>query len=166
MTEHQGLNWSIVHLARAHRAAAGVMLRRIGLYPGQELLLFHLGRSGPCHQSDLVKALQIDASTVTKTLRRMENCGLVSRKSCPDDSRATRVSLTPAGNALLAEVDRVWTEFEAVTTEGLDAAEQSQATALLARMETNLEHWLAGRCGSQTTGDCDEPAPVDRCHEK
>ncbi|MBI0384032.1 MarR family transcriptional regulator, partial [Streptomyces albiflaviniger] len=38
---------AIFRLARLHRMLAGQLLRRIGLHPGQELVMMHLWELGP-----------------------------------------------------------------------------------------------------------------------
>ncbi|MET9943086.1 MarR family winged helix-turn-helix transcriptional regulator, partial [Streptomyces halstedii] len=57
---------AVSRVARLHRIAAGKLLKGLGLYPGQELLMMHLWDSGPVRQSELIRTLDLDPSTVTK----------------------------------------------------------------------------------------------------
>ena len=50
---------------------AAEYLRPLGLYPGQELLLLQLAEGERRSQQELVDALGIDHSTVTKMLQRL-----------------------------------------------------------------------------------------------
>jgi DNA-binding MarR family transcriptional regulator len=61
--------------------------------------LRHLLAWGPMRPTILARALGTGASHVSKILRRLEADGLVERTTDPSDRRATRISLTTAGEA-------------------------------------------------------------------
>lgn len=90
-------------LTAAARATANAYrpgLARLGLTFAQFSVLVVLwGDDGLCG-SDLAARLQLDASTLSPLLRRMEAMGLVARHRCPDDERRVRIHLTKAGKAL------------------------------------------------------------------
>jgi hypothetical protein len=71
-----GIGHALFRVGRAHRAAAARLLREIGLYPGQEIMLGHLADHGETRQSRLVAEIGTDPSTVTKMLQRLERAGL------------------------------------------------------------------------------------------
>jgi len=112
--------------AKAHKAHAGVLLRELGLYPGQELLLMQLWDRDGQIQSDLVRSLQLDPSTVTRMVGRLEEQGVVSRAISPTDRRAVVITLTARGQSLQDDVRRVWTELEQATIESLSEQTRSQ----------------------------------------
>ncbi|MFJ7155223.1 MarR family winged helix-turn-helix transcriptional regulator [Streptomyces sp. NPDC101118] len=128
----------ILRLARAHWAAASPLLGRIGLYPGQELLLMRLWENDHQSQSALANALKLDRSTVTRTVQRLEQQGLITRETAPDDRRSVIVSLTSEGRALRSEVERAWADLETITTAGMSERQRTEALRLLRRMERNL----------------------------
>ncbi|MEU3618916.1 MarR family transcriptional regulator [Streptomyces sp. NPDC006872] len=129
---------ALFRAARAHRLVAGTLLRDTGLYTGQELLMMQLWERGEQRQSDLIKTLGLDPSTVTKMLQRLEQSGFVTRKPSPDDRRAVVVSATRAGRALRDRVRQAWRELEAATAAGFTKAEFEQAMRVLTRIEANL----------------------------
>ncbi|MEV0265590.1 MarR family winged helix-turn-helix transcriptional regulator [Streptomyces sp. NPDC050617] len=129
---------AVPRIARLHRAAAGRLLRRVGLHPGQEFLMMLLWDQGPQRQAELIKTLALDASTVTRMVQRLEQAGLVTRTPDPVDGRAMRVEATESGHALRADVERAWLELEEQTLAGLGADERRELTRLLARVEGNL----------------------------
>ena len=47
---------------------------------------------------DLADRLGVEPPTVTRTLRRLESCGLVERRADPEDARSLRVYLS-VGNS-------------------------------------------------------------------
>ncbi|MFF2326147.1 MULTISPECIES: MarR family winged helix-turn-helix transcriptional regulator [unclassified Streptomyces] len=138
---------AVSRVARLHRIAAGKLLKGLGLYPGQEFLMMYLWDAGAVRQSELIKTVDLDPSTVTKMLQRLEQTGHVRRRPDPDDRRAVLVEATDSSCALHSDVERAWTDLEEHTLAGLDAAERTELSRLLAKVEENLCH---------ETGDCPE----------
>lgn len=75
--------------------------------PGEELefssiaLLKALAHHGALRLTDLAALLDLDASTVSRHVRTLEDRGLVARATDPDDGRASRLDLTDEGRARL-----------------------------------------------------------------
>ncbi|MFF2703047.1 MarR family winged helix-turn-helix transcriptional regulator [Streptomyces cyaneofuscatus] len=129
---------AVSRVARLHRIAAGKLLKGLGLYPGQELLMMHLWDSGPVRQSELIRTLDLDPSTVTKMLQRLEQTGHVRRRPDPEDRRAVLVEATDESCALHAAVRDAWSSLEEHTLAGLESDERAELTRLLAKVEANL----------------------------
>ncbi|MFE0699774.1 MarR family winged helix-turn-helix transcriptional regulator [Streptomyces sp. NPDC058872] len=132
------ISHAIFRLARLHRMFAGQLLRRIGLHPGQELVMMHLWELGAQRQADLVRLLDSDAATMTRTIRRLEQAGFVRRRPSPTDRRASLIEPTAASHALRREVERSWGRLEELVAEGLTADERAEALRTLERLEQNL----------------------------
>ncbi|WP_369390019.1 MarR family winged helix-turn-helix transcriptional regulator [Streptomyces sp. CG1] len=132
------ISHAIFRLARLHRMFAGQLLRRIGLHPGQELVMMHLWELGPQRQAALVRLLDSDAATMTRTVRRLEQAGFVRRRPDPTDKRASLIEPTAASHALRREVERVWSQLEDISTAGLSDDERTAALHTLERLEQNL----------------------------
>ncbi|MFF3321643.1 MarR family winged helix-turn-helix transcriptional regulator [Streptomyces sp. NPDC002889] len=135
---------ALSRVARLHRIAAGKVLKDLGLYPGQEFLMMRLWGAGPVRQSELIKAVDLDPSTVTKMLQRLEQTGHVTRCPDPADRRAVVVEATDRSCALLADVSAAWTELERHTLAGLDEEERQELARLLGKVEANLCTETAG----------------------
>ncbi|MEV7679425.1 MarR family transcriptional regulator [Streptomyces sp. NPDC088341] len=129
---------SLSRVARLHRIAAAKLLRSAGLYPGQELLMMYLWDTDTARQSELIKSMDLDPSTVTKMLQRLDQAGYVKRSADPGDRRAVLVEATGESCALRWEVTNAWTTLEEHTLAGLDDTEREELTRLLAKVETNL----------------------------
>ncbi|XRQ08633.1 MarR family winged helix-turn-helix transcriptional regulator [Actinomadura welshii] len=132
------ISHAIFRVARLHKAFAGQLLRDVGLYPGQELLMIQLWDRGPQRQVDLVRTLETDAPSVARSVRRLEAAGFVRRTPSPTDKRATIVEATRASLALKRSVERIWAELEELTVGGMDAAEREQVLRALHVLEGNL----------------------------
>ncbi|AOR29903.1 transcriptional regulator [Streptomyces fodineus] len=142
------ISHAIFRLARLHRMFAGQLLRRIGLHPGQELVMMHLWELGPQRQADLVRLLDSDAATMTRTVQRLEQAGFVRRRPSPTDKRASLIEPTVASHALRREVERVWSRLEELSTVGMSADERAAALLTLERLEHNLVKAAADPAGT------------------
>lgn len=129
---------AVSRVARLHRIAAGKLLRKLGLYPGQEFVMMRLWDAGPVRQAELIKAVDLDPSTVTKMLQRLEQSGHVRRSPDPADRRAVLVEATERSCALLSDVSAAWAELEQQTLDGLDEDERRELARLLTKVEANL----------------------------
>lgn len=121
MQESGRLSYAIFQLARAHRGYAARLLRDLGLHPGQELLLMQLLERDGQTQSELLAAVGLDHSTVSKSLRRMQEAGLLTRKPAEHDRRATRAWLTDEGREMRGPLEEMWSELNRVAAGDLDA---------------------------------------------
>jgi DNA-binding MarR family transcriptional regulator len=92
--------------------AVMVTLARLGRrmrqrMPGEELdfaailLMKALAQRGPLRLSALAAVLDVDASTVSRQVRHLEDRGLLERTEDPDDGRASRIALSEAGRTRL-----------------------------------------------------------------
>ncbi|WP_326600446.1 MarR family winged helix-turn-helix transcriptional regulator [Streptomyces sp. NBC_01803] len=114
------LSFAIFTLARAHRAYAAELLRKVDLHPGQELLLMQLMERDGQTQAELLAAVGLDHSTVSKSLKRMQERGLVEREPTEEDRRVMRVRLTPKGEALRKPLEEMWATLERTSVRDLD----------------------------------------------
>jgi DNA-binding MarR family transcriptional regulator len=64
-------------------------------------VLSHLDREGARRVTDLAAHQAVAQPTMTALVGRLEARGLVARRPDPDDARATRIEITPAGRAAL-----------------------------------------------------------------
>jgi DNA-binding MarR family transcriptional regulator len=132
------ISHAIFRVARLHKMFAGQLLREAGLYPGQELLMMRLWDEGPQRQVDLVRALESDAPTVARTVRRLDKAGFVRRAPSTVDGRVTIVEATQASMPLKRTVERIWAELEALTVAALSEAERANVLSALEQLESNL----------------------------
>lgn len=167
MVERFPVSFAVFALARRHRALAAELLRDLGLYPGQEIMLLQLWEKDGQSQNSLGRTLGLDHSTVAKSVRRLEEAGLVMRTRSEQDRRSTIVTLTPAGRDLEKSVIRIWARIEDVTVGDLSAGERAQFVALARRVEANLGPDTApppsgGRTGSSADRSADPRSPRSR----
>jgi DNA-binding MarR family transcriptional regulator len=142
---------AIARVALLHRQRARQLLRQIGLYPGQELLMMHLWDTGAQRQADLATVFDTDSASMTRSVQRLERAGFVRRRPDPTDGRATLVEPTTASNGLRERVERVWAELEESTVANLTSEQRDDLLTGLHRVETNLAGPPDSRTTSSTT---------------
>jgi DNA-binding MarR family transcriptional regulator len=112
--------------------------------PGDEVdysafpILKLLSHQGPMRLSALAGVLGLDASTVSRHARQLEDRGLLERTGDPDDGRASRVAVSELGDAALA---RGFETRRALITSALDGwsdAERETLRTLLHRLVQDL----------------------------
>ena len=75
---------------------------------------------------------------VTRLLDRMEEKGWVSRKRCPEDRRQVLCYATPAGLALLRELDQPMAAADSAVVGGLSKRQCAQLLDALEKMRNQL----------------------------
>ena len=122
------MSYAIFQLARAHRACAAALLREMDLHPGQELLLMQLFDRDGQTQSELLESVGLDHSTVSKSLRRMQDAGLLVREPAAHDRRVMVVHLTDKGRAMREPIAALWRTLEEASARNLS---ERQATSFV-----------------------------------
>lgn len=111
---------------------------KIGMQEGFRHLLFHLAREDDLTQLDLVRRAHLKAPTVSVALRKMEDAGLVTRTTDPNDQRQTRVRLTDKGRRLDNRMRENIRKTETLVAEGLSEEERQTLRRMLLRVRRNL----------------------------
>ncbi|WP_246096463.1 MarR family winged helix-turn-helix transcriptional regulator [Paenibacillus sinopodophylli] len=133
------VSFSVFSMARSHHRHAGQLLREAGLYPGQELVLMQLWHRDSQSQNSLSRSLRLDHSTIAKSVRRLEDAGLVTCSRSQEDKRVTIVSLTQTGREVEPRVTQAWSKLEEMTTKALNDEEKKQFIALAQKIAASLE---------------------------
>src|SRR3974390_3552477 len=101
--------WVGFNLRMAQAAAFQAFSRlakEIGTRPGRFATLMLIGRNPGISQTALSRANGRAKSTLTPVLNDLARRGLIRRRRTRADQRAYRLTLTPAGRGLLAELTR------------------------------------------------------------
>jgi DNA-binding MarR family transcriptional regulator len=115
-TRHVRDNCLCLHVRRAARSVARRFddaLRPLDLTNGQFSLMMSLNRPKAPRMRDVSDLLAMDRTTLTANLKPLERRGLVAVAADEADKRTRRLTLTPAGMALLARAVPIWVETEA-----------------------------------------------------
>lgn len=126
--------WSqLMSLFTERRDAMFALLREQQLTPPHGHALMNLLHSGPTRMGDVAAVMACDASYVTVVADRLEELGLVERRSAPDDRRVKELVLTAKGERIGRQIEAVFSEPPAAVR-ALSSADQ----AALARIVRKL----------------------------
>jgi DNA-binding MarR family transcriptional regulator len=122
-------------LAAASRSVIGLyrpVLEPMGLTHPQYLVMLALWERSPRTVRDIGETLYLEPATLSPLLKRLEAAGLVTRTRNARDDRALDIALTPAGQALRAEAEKVPAQI--VERLGMDVSELERIRDGLTRL--------------------------------
>ena len=89
--------------------------------------------------TDLGERAQLEKSTMTSLIDRMEGSGLVRREDHPTDRRAYQICLTPRGRELEEELDQVVIRAYGNLTRGIVGEDLESAIKVCKQLIQNAE---------------------------
>jgi DNA-binding MarR family transcriptional regulator len=128
----------------AIRGCAETALAPFGLTPTQFLILFRLKYSEGTSSAELARATGVRPQSIVDIIRPLERDGLIKRREAPEHRRILRITLSPAGEQLLARSIPVAAELERELLSTLSGQElkrlRESLTKLLASAEAHETH--------------------------
>lgn len=125
-------------VARQWQAIADRELAPLGLTYPRWSAIWKLTRLGEgASQTQLAAALEIELSSLMRTLSQLEQQALVIRHKCPDDGRAKNVYLTEAGRRMVAQMETKILAVRRALLSGVDDSEIDTVKRVLARISHN-----------------------------
>jgi DNA-binding MarR family transcriptional regulator len=105
---------------------------------------------------DLASRLNLDKSTLSRTVESLARDGLADRRTRPGDRRVCCISLTPGGRAAVNRINGTWNRIAASVLERVPGDERDRAVEgleILARAfaETIPDEKTAACCGQEPT---------------
>jgi DNA-binding MarR family transcriptional regulator len=88
--------------------------------------------------SDLATAVELDASTVSRQVKQLEDKGIVERTPDPDDGRASLIRFTAHGRKVMRDGFRRRFERIRSVLEPWDERDRAQLQTLLTRLTADL----------------------------
>lgn len=113
-------------------------LEPLDLYHAQWAVIFCLYEQGSCTQRELSDYLCVEAPTITRTLRRIEQNGWISREKGAD-RRERKVSLSAEAHNRIDSWKCVSDELEVSLLKNVDEKELAVFDRVLQQMMRNLE---------------------------
>ncbi len=122
------------NIRRLQQIAVAVFLQETdthGITPVQYAALRAIGDAPGIDQRSLARAIGFDTSTIAGVVDRLEARGLMTRHTAPEDRRARRLSLSPAGRALLCAATPAILRAQARMLAPLSRSEQAEFMRML-----------------------------------
>jgi DNA-binding MarR family transcriptional regulator len=145
VTHQPDLLFLLHDLARHLRLEADRRARCHGLTRAQWVILFWLHRQPGLSQKELAEILEVEPITVARLIDRLEEHGMVERRSDPGDRRVWRLHLLPPSQPVLDALHAERAAMLGNATLGLDPETIAILADALTRMKTNVVAGLRAR---------------------
>ena len=122
------------HIRRLQQIAVAIFLQETephGITPVQFAALQTVCNAPGLDQRTLARSIGFDTSTTAGVIDRLEARGLLQRNACADDRRVRLLTLTPAGQALLAQVVPAMQRAQIRMLEPLPRADRAEFMRML-----------------------------------
>ncbi|MFI5015128.1 MAG: MarR family winged helix-turn-helix transcriptional regulator [Hyphomicrobiales bacterium] len=129
--EEAPVSEALTTAARMMRTRTAALLAAEGLFAGQDVLLLTLGEEKSLEVGEIAERLGVRAPTVSKTLTRLTEAGLVSRSSVSGDKRRVAARVTPKGRAKLDRIAEIRSRVERELLSDFDAKDGRRLRKLL-----------------------------------
>jgi DNA-binding MarR family transcriptional regulator len=128
------LRLAVTRMARRLRQEAGV-----DLGPSRVAALATVERHGPLSPSELAEIERIKRPTATRIVGHLESAGLIERVKDPQDGRASILSISAEGRALLRRLRERKTAYLAKRLAAIDADDRRTLERAAELLEGMLE---------------------------
>ena len=125
----------LMHLSRYHAVRR---MEDIDLNPSQAGILFILNSQGRLSQRQLAEKIGITPPSMTVTLRKLEELGLIRKEPDEKDQRIIRIHLSEAGKECIEKLKSIMDEMEEILYQGFSVEERLLFRRLLLAMRENL----------------------------
>ena len=112
--------------------------QHVGMSQARRQLLAAVGRMGEISHAALQQELALDGATITRLVKQFEAEGVLSRRLDPQDNRYMLVSLTAAGQQMVAGLSTAHRHFQTRLLAGITGEEQELMVRTLERLRTNI----------------------------
>ena len=117
----------------------------LGLTECRWRVLMHMALIGEgCSQHELADSLQIEMPSLTRTVKQLEEAGLIKRQMAANDKRSRLLYFTGSGKARLNDIQAI---LESLTNEVYSGLSDQQLALLVSgtqKIESNINHILKG----------------------
>jgi DNA-binding MarR family transcriptional regulator len=110
-------------------------LEPVGIDPREFLLMRFVAASEGQSQHALAERLGVPPSRMVALVDRLEDAGLVERRSHPDDRRVRGLHLTRKGGGVLERAAKVAIDYETRLCAGINREEREQLIDLLQKLQ-------------------------------
>ncbi|WP_047986002.1 MarR family winged helix-turn-helix transcriptional regulator [Ornithinibacillus californiensis] len=132
------LNQDLLHLlnqrVRYINKHLNEQLQKHGLYNAQWSIMYYLYKNGVKTQSEIMNYFLVNAPTITRTVKRMEENGWISRVA-GQDKRERYIDLTDEAKKKYKEIEETVSEHEVVMLANLTTEEKETLLNLLQKLE-------------------------------
>lgn len=132
--------FAVARVTRRWRKLLDERLKDLGVTQARWTTMFYLQRGGEgLTQRELAKLMAIENPTLVRLLDSLEQQDLIERRPCPNDRRARRLYLTPAGTSFMEVLNERAAELREEMLAGLSDEAISDTVEVFHRILANAE---------------------------
>ncbi len=139
-----GLGYQLTIAARTNNADFEAALARLGITRQMWCVLVAVGEQNITAPSAIADYIGIIRPAASRTLKQMDQKGLLHRKNGQTDKRTTTVALTDQGRDVLDRSIPMALATRSAIDDALTANEQHQLSQLLAKLTSSLQTTATG----------------------
>jgi MarR family transcriptional regulator, transcriptional regulator for hemolysin len=115
-------------------------LKPLGLSQSKWRALLYISRvPDGINQTELAHMLGIEAPTVTRLIKQLEEAGWVKRRALPSDARCKIVHATPKAHKVIIQIDTAVAELRAETVGRLSESQAAEGLAAVLALQRLLD---------------------------
>lgn len=104
----------------------------------EQVILMYLASNNGVNQDAIAQHFMLDKGAIAKTLRKLEEKGLIERHQNPENKRENLISIAPAGQSILGEMGAALEEWNQSFFEGLSDEEIQQYRRITKKIADNM----------------------------
>ncbi|PWE32524.1 MarR family transcriptional regulator [Maritimibacter sp. 55A14] len=116
--------------ARMSREFAERYRARFGISVAEWRVVAHLSQTGPVSVREIHARVDMDKSKVSRAAQRLEAAGYLRKRPHPGDRRLVELSLTPKGQAMMAELTEIAKAYQTDLAARLDGEKPAFQAAI------------------------------------
>ena len=132
-------DWRLLaQFSQIFRTVSDAFAEQVDVPRGQAMVLCVVAKQEGMTQSEIADALSVQGATVTSTLQRLEEAGLVVRHRDPDDNRLVRVSLTELGIQKEHSLNAQFATLQELILKGISEEERAMLRQQIQHIIANM----------------------------
>lgn len=128
----------LINFAVKHRRIMQNCLDETGVYQAQHRMLMLISCNPNVSQNDIARSMDISASTVAVSLKKLEKGGYILREMDAEDNRLNKIIITEKGNKVVEQSKQIFESTDRKVFEGFTEEEKHDLSVLLQKLDDNL----------------------------
>ena len=138
--EHEDVRNAFFRVELLRRKLVRPYIMDIGLTvgQGQPRILKELRERGTMTQKELADICILDVATMSRTLDRLEQSGLIKRENNPESRRSWNISLTQDGEKMADKAIEIFDMTDEIFCKGITEEELNTLCEISSKIENNI----------------------------
>lgn len=130
--------YQLINFAIKHRKVMQNYLDETGVYQAQHRLLMEISHNPNASQNDIAKSMDVSASTIAVSLKKLERGGYINKEMDEGDNRLNKITITEKGNKVVEQSRQIIESTNQRIFDGFTEEDKSILSFLLQKLNDNL----------------------------